>query len=234
MTPGIIRFSVMVLGNTMNSHKTFLDYLMISQKLYEVFSLDDSDVIIAFVPIVSRAGTDISAAMEKIPEGKPVVLVVLHHTFDQYYIAPDSRLCVKREGVFVVDCLFYEDQGLLKCQRNDEAIRAVKEHLTGEKHPENGEQKPLVQRGTHQEEQPLQLADREHYFRKFVVVCLVCFVLIIIASIAVGIPVGVVKNTAAGTGAGFGVAAVVTIPVIIFLVKYHKAQKQLYLPQSSC
>ncbi|KAM9494524.1 uncharacterized protein Hap1MRO34_004426 isoform 2-T2 [Clarias gariepinus] len=127
---------VMVLGNTMNSHKTFLEALtskrgsdITSLKLCEVSSSDNSDVIIAFVPIASRAGTDISNAMEKIPKEKPVVLVVLHHTFDPEHIAPDSRLRVNNERVFVVDCLFHEDKGLLKCPRNDDAIRAVKEHL---------------------------------------------------------------------------------------------------------
>ncbi|MCI4392982.1 hypothetical protein PGIGA_G00152120 [Pangasianodon gigas] len=122
----------MVFGNTMDSHKTFLDHLTISPNCREVNTLNDSDVIIAFVPIVSRAGTDISAAMEKIPEGKPVVLVVLHHTFDPHYIAPDSRRCVNEEKVFAVDCLYHEDQGLLRCLRNDDAIRAAKKHLTVE------------------------------------------------------------------------------------------------------
>ncbi|KAF5900220.1 hypothetical protein DAT39_010061, partial [Clarias magur] len=127
--PVIINYFVMVLGNIMDSHKIFLDNLTISPNLREVFLLKDSNVIFAFVPIVSRAGTDIAAAMEKIPEGKPVVLVVLHHTFDPYYIAPDSRLCVKRDRVFAVDCLYYEDRGLLRCPRNDDAVRAVTEHL---------------------------------------------------------------------------------------------------------
>ncbi|MCJ8747204.1 hypothetical protein PDJAM_G00150640 [Pangasius djambal] len=126
----------MVFGNTMDSHKTFLDHL--TRKFQEVNTLNDSNVIIAFVPIASRAGTDISAAMEKIPEGKPVVLVVLHHTFDPDYIAPDSRLCVNKEKVFAVDCLYHEDQGLLRCLRNDDAIRAVKKHLTVEDYSGDG------------------------------------------------------------------------------------------------
>ncbi|KAF4090883.1 hypothetical protein AMELA_G00030740 [Ameiurus melas] len=129
MTHEMSRFFVMVLGRTMKSDETFMDRLTISTKLREVDSVNDSDVIIAFVPIVSRAGTDIAAAMEKIPQGKSVVLVVLHHTFDRDYIAPDSRLCVNSERVFAVDCLYHEDEGLLKCLRNDDAIRAVKKHL---------------------------------------------------------------------------------------------------------
>ncbi|KAM9494523.1 uncharacterized protein Hap1MRO34_004426 isoform 1-T1 [Clarias gariepinus] len=149
---------VMVLGNTMNSHKTFLEALtskrgsdITSLKLCEVSSSDNSDVIIAFVPIASRAGTDISNAMEKIPKEKPVVLVVLHHTFDPEHIAPDSRLRVNNERVFVVDCLFHEDKGLLKCPRNDDAIRAVKEHLM------KGTNTEMQQSMTHQEEENQQL-----------------------------------------------------------------------------
>ncbi|KAB5525813.1 hypothetical protein PHYPO_G00144530 [Pangasianodon hypophthalmus] len=131
-----IRFYVMVLGNTMDFHKTFLDDLTISSKFQEVNSVNDSDVIIAFIPIVSRAGTDILAATEMIPEGRPVVLVALHHTFNPDDIVPDSRRCVNRKDVFAVDCLFHEDQGLLRCLRNNDAIRAVKKHLTEEDHSE--------------------------------------------------------------------------------------------------
>lgn len=59
----------MIFGNTMDSHKTFMDHLKRSQKprAKEVKSINDCDVIIAFVSIVSRAGTDIAAAMDKIP-----------------------------------------------------------------------------------------------------------------------------------------------------------------------
>lgn len=59
-----IRFHKMVIGNDMNCHKAFLSGLGINCR---EFSADQSDVIIAFVPIVSRAGTDIVAALEKIP-----------------------------------------------------------------------------------------------------------------------------------------------------------------------
>ncbi|KAL6461355.1 hypothetical protein MHYP_G00294990 [Metynnis hypsauchen] len=120
---------VMVFGRTLNSHRTFLDHLMVSSSFCEVTSVDDSDVIIAFVSIASRAGTDIQAALHGIPETRPVVLVVLHHTCDPNVVTPDSRLSVKRGGVFTVDCVFNEDRGLLRCLRNDEALKAVKQHL---------------------------------------------------------------------------------------------------------
>ncbi|KAK3509860.1 hypothetical protein QTP70_015970 [Hemibagrus guttatus] len=131
---GITRCFVMVLGNTMNSHKTFIDRLTISTRLREVHSIRDSDDIIAFVPVVSRAGTDIQAAMNKIPKDKPVILVMLHHTFNPDAVVPDVRSYVDRKDVFVVDCLFHEDQGLLRCPRNDDAISAVKNNLNREDH----------------------------------------------------------------------------------------------------
>ncbi|XP_007230454.3 uncharacterized protein LOC103047594 [Astyanax mexicanus] len=127
--PEMIRLFVMVFGNAMYSHLGFLEDLTLSPDLREVKTLDESDVIIAFVPIVSRAGTDIEAALKEIPESQPVVLVALHHTDDPGFVAPDSRLCVNRSTVFTVDCLFHEDRGLLRCHRNDEAVKAVKKHL---------------------------------------------------------------------------------------------------------
>ncbi|KAK3527881.1 hypothetical protein QTP86_009842 [Hemibagrus guttatus] len=136
MVQGITRCFDMVLGNTMDSHKTFMDHLTISPRLREVHSINDSDDIIAFVPVVSRAGTDIQAAMNKIPKDKPVVLVMLHHTFNPDAVVPNVRPYVDRKDVFVVDCLFHEDQGLLRCPHNDDAIRAVKNHLIREDHSE--------------------------------------------------------------------------------------------------
>ncbi|XP_036440057.1 uncharacterized protein LOC118817462 isoform X1 [Colossoma macropomum] len=161
MTRDTVRAFVVICGKTLNSHKPFLDHLTLSPNFREVTSVDNSDVIIAFAPVVSRAGTDIEAALQKI-QGKninyilavhfirtiiyfsllflflslpaisatqPVVLVVLHHTTQQYPVVPNSSRSVNRSDVFTVDCLFNEDRGLLSCQHNDQALKAVKEHL---------------------------------------------------------------------------------------------------------
>ncbi|XP_066509164.1 uncharacterized protein [Hoplias malabaricus] len=117
-------------GQTFTSHLTFLERLSNRLRLREVNSLDESDIVISFVPIVSRAGTDIEAALQAMPQTtKPVVLVVLHHTFNPHFITTVGRRSVNRENVFAVDCLFHEDKGLLRCQRNDEALRAVTDYL---------------------------------------------------------------------------------------------------------
>ncbi|KAK1802116.1 hypothetical protein P4O66_004457 [Electrophorus voltai] len=124
-----IRFHMKVTGKVMNCNKDFMKHINIHPKPKEIFTEDESDVIIAFVPIVSRARADIDAALHLIPETRPVVLVVLHHTFDPYFIAPDSRHSVKRNKVFAVDCLYHEDQGLLQSLLNTNALQAAVEYL---------------------------------------------------------------------------------------------------------
>uniref|UniRef100_A0A8C8M6D2 Uncharacterized protein n=1 Tax=Oncorhynchus tshawytscha TaxID=74940 RepID=A0A8C8M6D2_ONCTS len=120
------KFFTVVTGNTLGSHEELINHLAAKRHLTEVTSLEECDVILAFCPIVSRAGTDIEAALEQIPAGKPVILVVLHHTFDPDYTEPDSsRLVTRGDVILTVDCLFHENQGLLKCPRNEEAILKI-------------------------------------------------------------------------------------------------------------
>lgn len=56
---------------------------------------------------------------------KPALLVMLHHTFDKDYVAPDSSRAVKRQNSLTVDCLFHEDQGLLQCTKNAESLAKI-------------------------------------------------------------------------------------------------------------
>ncbi|XP_058238969.1 uncharacterized protein LOC131348230 [Hemibagrus wyckioides] len=96
--------------------------------LQKVMNLEESDFILVFCPVVSQAGTDIEAAVKELSTQaghKPAVLVVLHHTFNPELIVPDSSRCVKREYTITVDCLFHEDQGLLTCCKNHEALYKV-------------------------------------------------------------------------------------------------------------
>nr|XP_046154432.1 uncharacterized protein LOC123995119 isoform X3 [Oncorhynchus gorbuscha] len=120
------KFFTVVTGNTLGSHEELIKRLSAKRHLTEVTSLEESDVILAFCPIVSRAGTDIEAALQQIPADKPVILVVLHHTFNPDYTVPDSNKLVTRGDVILtVDCLFHESKGLLKCPRNEDAIRKI-------------------------------------------------------------------------------------------------------------
>ncbi|XP_043094914.1 uncharacterized protein LOC122345143 [Puntigrus tetrazona] len=89
-----------------------------------VQTVEECDVILVLCVIVSRTGTNIDAALNELnslSESKPAVFVVLHHTFDPEKIVPDSSSYVSRENTLTVDCLFREDEGLLKCVRNQDA-----------------------------------------------------------------------------------------------------------------
>ncbi|XP_036807259.1 uncharacterized protein LOC110527213 isoform X6 [Oncorhynchus mykiss] len=116
-------------GNTLDSHIQFMRRLNNTTRCFtEVESPVESDVIMAFCPTVSRAGTDIEAALQQIPMGKDVILVVLHHTFNPDYTVPySSRLVTRSDVILTVDCLFHESLGLLDCPRNDAAVRNIRQ-----------------------------------------------------------------------------------------------------------
>ncbi|XP_029606716.1 neurofilament heavy polypeptide isoform X3 [Salmo trutta] len=124
------KFFPVMTGNTLGSHKELINRLAAKRHLTEVTSPEESDVILAFCPIVSRAGTDVEAALQQIPAGKPVILVVLHHTFDPDYTVPDSsRLVTRGDVILTVDCLFHESKGLLECPRNEAVFKDILKNL---------------------------------------------------------------------------------------------------------
>ncbi|XP_071226365.1 uncharacterized protein [Salvelinus alpinus] len=132
---GMVRFFIFVVGNTLGAHVDLTRHLVIRGGCTEVMSQEESDVIMAFCLIVSRAGTDFEAALPQIPAGKPVILVVLHHTFNPDYTVPDSsRLVTRGDVILTVDCLFHESQGLLECHRNEAAVKEIQKKLNI--HPE--------------------------------------------------------------------------------------------------
>uniref|UniRef100_A0A8C1LPE2 Uncharacterized protein n=1 Tax=Cyprinus carpio TaxID=7962 RepID=A0A8C1LPE2_CYPCA len=98
--------------------------------LEEARTVDESDIILVFCPIVSRAGTDIDAALKNYvyPTGCfiiiPAVVIFLHKTLDSDSV-PNSSGHVKSRDVLVVDCIFCDGKGLPDCEKNREAISAV-------------------------------------------------------------------------------------------------------------
>lgn len=54
-----------------------------------------------------------------------LVLVAMHHTFDKAYVLPQHRNIEGRGIELLVECLFHENTGLLKCPRNKEAQKKV-------------------------------------------------------------------------------------------------------------
>ncbi|GAA6235647.1 uncharacterized protein si:ch211-245h14.1 isoform X4 [Lates japonicus] len=111
-------FYVHLAGRTNDAHQDFVRKLK-SSGLTQVFSHDHCDYCVVFCPIASRVGTDVDEALERSPGGKPIILVVMHHTFDRHHIVAESRRLVNnRDVALTVDYLFYENH-LLQCNRND-------------------------------------------------------------------------------------------------------------------
>ncbi|GAA6104995.1 coiled-coil domain-containing protein 25 isoform X2 [Tachysurus ichikawai] len=89
---------------------------------------EKSDVNVFFCPIVSRAGTDIEAALARVRGDKPTIVFVLHHTFSDEFTLPNSSR-YERENLLMVDVLFHENSGLLNCSKNNEAITKAGNYL---------------------------------------------------------------------------------------------------------
>ncbi|XP_033994329.1 uncharacterized protein LOC117489247 isoform X2 [Trematomus bernacchii] len=122
------KFHVSVAGCTNGAHQTYVNDLKGMGQI-EVISPEQSDYLVLFCPIASRVGTDIGEAMDKIPGGKPIFLVVMHHTYDKDHFVPESRRLVENPNVIVtVDVLFHQSKMLI-CNRNDTAWFQVKDVL---------------------------------------------------------------------------------------------------------
>ncbi|TDG98256.1 hypothetical protein EPR50_G00214970 [Perca flavescens] len=131
-------------GNTLGYHKAFLRKL-IMKGAKVVDSPEESNAIIIFCPIVSRYETDINSALSILQElgpemehGRTVILVAMHHTFDEDYTLPNHREQGNHKGVFLVDCLFFETKGLLTCRCNKKAVKMVRKKLRLKKFSPSG------------------------------------------------------------------------------------------------
>nr|XP_055055838.1 uncharacterized protein LOC129440481 isoform X3 [Misgurnus anguillicaudatus] len=127
------KYYIIQSGNSCNAHTRILKNLHEHVPgMTEVNKVEKCDVLLVFCPIVSRAGTDIQAALDQLnncSESKPAVFMVLHHTFDREKVLPDSSSFITRRKTLTVNLLFHEDVGLHKCYRNDEAQAKTIQHL---------------------------------------------------------------------------------------------------------
>uniref|UniRef100_A0A3Q2NQV0 Uncharacterized protein n=1 Tax=Fundulus heteroclitus TaxID=8078 RepID=A0A3Q2NQV0_FUNHE len=93
-------------------------------------SPDGTDYTIVFCPIVCRFETDVQSALSSVP-GKGVILVVMHHTYDPKYTLPEKRSLDNPAVKLLVEFLFFENKGLLKCSHNSKAKKTIyKKHAT--------------------------------------------------------------------------------------------------------
>ncbi|XP_073672486.1 uncharacterized protein [Garra rufa] len=116
----IVKVHPFVCGRTLDAHKQIFRQLRgVQESEYW-----DCQLILAFCPVVSRAGTDIEEALKKIPADKPTVLVTLHHTFKHDYACPSFNIGSSQGNLLEhVNVLFHDtSNGVFSCSTNDHAI----------------------------------------------------------------------------------------------------------------
>uniref|UniRef100_A0A087Y7N3 Uncharacterized protein n=1 Tax=Poecilia formosa TaxID=48698 RepID=A0A087Y7N3_POEFO len=123
------RFYVLVAGKTNGAHHSIVDKLSSAGQV-EAYSPTDCDYVLLICPIASRVLTDITEALSKAPNGKPIVLVVMHHTFDPNHVVAESRRQVQHQNVrLTVDYFFHQDK-ILNCNHNDISWHEIRRFLS--------------------------------------------------------------------------------------------------------
>ncbi|XP_059211823.1 uncharacterized protein si:ch211-245h14.1 [Centropristis striata] len=122
-------FYVHLAGKTNDAHQDIVR-MFTNIRQNQVSSPGASDYLLVFCPIASKVGTDISEALDNLPDrNKQVMLVVMHHTFQPEHVVIPSSQQVDNPNVFLtVDVLFYNHE-LLKCPRNDNAWSEIQKAL---------------------------------------------------------------------------------------------------------
>ncbi|MEQ2307925.1 hypothetical protein AMECASPLE_023065 [Ameca splendens] len=117
-----------VAGNTLDSHEEILKKLKKRGATIEP-NQENCDYTIIFCPIVSRFETDIQSALSTMPGSSSVILVAMHHTYDPNYPLPGKRNLDNTAVRGLLEFLFFEKKGLLKCSCNSMAKKALYKKL---------------------------------------------------------------------------------------------------------
>ncbi|XP_039649825.1 uncharacterized protein LOC120555207 isoform X2 [Perca fluviatilis] len=138
-TDATVKVFLVITGQTFRADQVLLEQVKnmgrsSTWKVETTKNLQECDVIIVFCPILSRVGSDVEAAMREdsvSSGGKPVILVLMHHTRDPDYSTDVRRWSETFQNVVLdVHVLFHETQpGLLRCSRNDRAVKLIQEEL---------------------------------------------------------------------------------------------------------
>ncbi|KAL3052144.1 hypothetical protein OYC64_004825 [Pagothenia borchgrevinki] len=97
----------------------------------QVFSPEESDFILVFCPTASRLNRDISATLDNLPDGKPTIMVVMHHTHDPDYDVNESKRSVDNPKVFLTVDFLYQESNLLRCNHNKTSLLDVQRAARG-------------------------------------------------------------------------------------------------------
>lgn len=128
-----VTYRMIVSGKTLDKHLDVIEKLngpvpqgAVSLMLTESLQEEQSQVTIVFCPVVSRAGTDVDAALQDMRSDKPVILVAMHHMHSPKELpAPKTKIPIH----LGVNVFFHETVGLIDCTQNNEAINKIKTSL---------------------------------------------------------------------------------------------------------
>lgn len=127
-----VKAFLLITGQTHGAHEQILHQLK-AQGPKVTLSEDPQqcDFIFLICPILTRVRSNVEEAFRKIPDtarGKPVILVLLHHTRKVEHVLKESRWKEEYNNIVLeVQALYHESQnGLLQnCPRNQEAIQTL-------------------------------------------------------------------------------------------------------------
>ncbi|XP_067379026.1 uncharacterized protein [Channa argus] len=128
-----VRVHTVTTGETFGADRALMEKVKNCAQLQVDDSSDSQgcDIIIVFCPVISRPGSDVEAAMMKVSDDKPVILVTMYHTRDVHYSTSGTAWSQTYQKVQLdVPVLFHETkQGLLTCPRNEETVSQIQDML---------------------------------------------------------------------------------------------------------
>ncbi|KAI9547334.1 hypothetical protein NQZ68_018558 [Dissostichus eleginoides] len=117
-------------GGTESAHQDVVEQLK-GDGHFQVFSPEESDFILVFRPTSSKLNRDITAALDNLPDGKPTIMVVMHHTQDRDYDGNESKRSVDNPNVFLTVDFLYQESHLLRCKRNKTSLLDIQRAARG-------------------------------------------------------------------------------------------------------
>ncbi|XP_023808549.1 uncharacterized protein LOC105357202 isoform X4 [Oryzias latipes] len=131
-----VRYKKVVCGETFGADEQLLDQIQTSG--LNMTNDEESCITIVFCPVTSRTGTDAEAAMEKVPGGDPVILVLMHYSQEPKHISSSKLLSSNPNVVLEINIVYHDKKnGLLGCEQNKNAVLELKEELKKYSRPQS-------------------------------------------------------------------------------------------------
>ncbi|XP_029705025.1 uncharacterized protein isoform X4 [Takifugu rubripes] len=127
-----VKYNMIVDGRTLNAHQQLMNELLSQQQVQDCQfseSSDDHQVTLLFKPISSRMESDVEAAMSRIKDNKPVILVLMHHVYEPKFTS--QRILKDHPNVVLTVHVFFHEtkSGLLTCRENSASISSIRDKL---------------------------------------------------------------------------------------------------------